>query len=89
MADKGFSISGELTEAGHRLCSGSITKTPISPALVYHARYLHFLERGRTDYLRCLGVEQRELIRPTRRAWSSSSTAWRSTSRRRHGWTTS
>lgn len=25
---------------------------------VYHARYLHFLERGRTDYLRCLGLEQ-------------------------------
>ena len=30
--------------------------------LVYHARYLHFLERGRTDYLRCLGVEQSALI---------------------------
>jgi len=28
---------------------------------VYHARYLHFLERGRTDYLRCLGVAQGEL----------------------------
>ena len=30
--------------------------------LVYHARYLHFLERGRTDYLRCLGVEQSTLF---------------------------
>lgn len=26
--------------------------------LVYHARYLHFLERGRTDFLRLLGFDQ-------------------------------
>lgn len=25
---------------------------------VYHARYLHFFERGRTDYIRLLGVSQ-------------------------------
>ena len=30
--------------------------------VVYHARYLHFLERGRTDYLRLLGVEQGSLV---------------------------
>lgn len=29
--------------------------------VVYHARYLHFMERGRTDFLRCLGVEQAKL----------------------------
>ncbi|MBX9456392.1 MAG: tol-pal system-associated acyl-CoA thioesterase [Rhizobium sp.] len=29
--------------------------------VVYHARYLHFMERGRTDFLRCLGVEQARL----------------------------
>ena len=28
---------------------------------VYHARYLHFLERGRSDYLRLLGISHREL----------------------------
>lgn len=29
--------------------------------MVYHARYLHFMERARTDYLRLLGVEQASL----------------------------
>lgn len=28
---------------------------------VYHARYLHFFERGRTETLRALGVDQRSL----------------------------
>jgi len=62
MADNGFSISGELTETGHRLLQRVYYEDTDFSGLVYHARYLHFLERGRTDYLRCLGVEQRELI---------------------------
>jgi acyl-CoA thioester hydrolase len=62
MADTGFSISGELTQAGHRLLQRVYYEDTDFSGLVYHARYLHFLERGRTDYLRCLGVEQRELI---------------------------
>ena len=28
---------------------------------VYHARYLHFFERGRTEALRALGIDQRAL----------------------------
>lgn len=31
--------------------------------VVYHARYLHFFERARTEYLRHLGFEQRELLK--------------------------
>ncbi|PKA41622.1 tol-pal system-associated acyl-CoA thioesterase [Rhizobium sullae] len=62
MADNGFSISGELTETGHQLIQRVYYEDTDFSGLVYHARYLHFLERGRTDYLRCLGVEQRELI---------------------------
>jgi acyl-CoA thioester hydrolase len=31
-------------------------------AIVYHARYLHFFERGRTESLRALGVHHSELI---------------------------
>ncbi|MEZ2132110.1 MULTISPECIES: tol-pal system-associated acyl-CoA thioesterase [unclassified Sinorhizobium] len=57
-----FPISGELTEGGHRLMQRVYYEDTDFSGLVYHARYLHFLERGRTDYLRCLGVEQRELI---------------------------
>lgn len=62
MTERPFSISGELTEAGHRLVQRVYYEDTDFSGLVYHARYLHFLERGRTDYLRCLGVEQRELI---------------------------
>ncbi|KAF0229558.1 MAG: acyl-CoA thioester [Beijerinckiaceae bacterium] len=29
---------------------------------VYHARYLHFFERGRTEALRALGIDQRALF---------------------------
>ncbi|MCA3595639.1 MAG: tol-pal system-associated acyl-CoA thioesterase [Methylobacterium sp.] len=29
---------------------------------VYHARYLHFFERGRTEALRAIGVDQRALF---------------------------
>jgi acyl-CoA thioester hydrolase len=31
--------------------------------VVYHARYLHFFERGRTDSLRCLGIHHSELAK--------------------------
>src|SRR3954468_12516064 len=32
---------------------------------VYHASYLRFMERGRTDYLRLLGADQRALFEQT------------------------
>ena len=55
-------LSGELSEAGHRLVQRVYYEDTDFSGLVYHARYLHFLERGRTDYLRCLGVEQSRLV---------------------------
>ena len=55
------SLSGELTETGHKLVQRVYYEDTDFSGLVYHARYLHFLERGRTDYLRCLGVEQSAL----------------------------
>jgi acyl-CoA thioester hydrolase len=33
--------------------------------VVYYANYLKYLERGRTEFIRALGVEQRELARDT------------------------
>ena len=56
------SIAGELTSEGHRLAQRVYYEDTDFSGLVYHARYLHFLERGRTDYLRCLGVEQSRLV---------------------------
>ena len=33
--------------------------------LVYHANYLRFMERGRTNYLRLLGTDHRALFEET------------------------
>ena len=55
-------LSGVLSEAGHRLAQRVYYEDTDFSGVVYHARYLHFLERGRTDYLRLLGVEQGSLV---------------------------
>lgn len=54
-------LSGRLTEAGHELVQRVYFEDTDFSGSVYHARYLHFLERGRSDYLRLLGVHHREL----------------------------
>jgi acyl-CoA thioester hydrolase len=54
-------LSGELTPDGHILTQRVYYEDTDFSGVVYHARYLHFLERGRTDFLRCLGVEQAKL----------------------------
>lgn len=37
-----------------------------SGRIVYHANFLRFMERGRTNYLRLLGVSQQALLEETR-----------------------
>lgn len=54
-------LSGELTADGHRLVQRVYYEDTDFSGFVYHARYLQFMERARTDYLRCLGVEQGSL----------------------------
>lgn len=54
-------LAGELTTDGHRLVQRVYYEDTDFSGFVYHARYLHFMERARTDYLRCLGVEQGSL----------------------------
>jgi acyl-CoA thioester hydrolase len=56
-----ISLSGTLTTDGHVLIQRVYYEDTDFSGVVYHARYLHFLERGRTDFLRCLGVEQAKL----------------------------
>ena len=38
--------------------------------VVYHASYLRFLERARTDWLRAIGVDQSALLRDERRQFA-------------------
>ena len=54
-------LSGRLTEAGHELIQRVYFEDTDFSGRVYHARYLQFMERGRSDYLRLLGIHHREL----------------------------
>jgi acyl-CoA thioester hydrolase len=55
-------LAGSLTADGHHLTQRVYYEDTDFSGAVYHARYLHFMERARTDYLRCLGVEQSTLF---------------------------
>lgn len=54
-------ISGELTEFGHRIHARVYYADTDFSGVVYHARYLEFFERGRSDFLRLAGVHHTEL----------------------------
>lgn len=62
MTKSNFSIAGTLSPEGHSLIQRVYYEDTDFSGAVYHARYLHFMERARTDYLRCLGVEQSSLF---------------------------
>ena len=61
MSDLGKGLAGELTDFGHRLVQRVYYEDTDFTGVVYHARYLQFFERGRTDYLRLSGVHHAEL----------------------------
>lgn len=67
MADHGESetltagLSGALTAFGHRVMARVYYADTDFSGVVYHARYLEFLERGRSDFLRLAGVHHTEL----------------------------
>jgi acyl-CoA thioester hydrolase len=57
----GSGISGELTSFGHRIRARVYFADTDFSGVVYHARYLEFFERGRSDFLRLAGVHHAEL----------------------------
>ena len=57
----GQHLAGRLTSEGHALDVRVYFEDTDFSGVVYHARYLHFLERGRTDFLRLKGIGHREL----------------------------
>lgn len=61
MSERGDGLAGELAEGGHVLRQRVYFEDTDFTGLVYHARYLHFMERGRSDYLRLLGIGHRAL----------------------------
>ncbi len=51
-------LSGELRDGAHYLPVRVYYEDTDFSGVVYHASYLRFLERGRTDFLRAGGVDQ-------------------------------
>jgi acyl-CoA thioester hydrolase len=60
-ADLTAGLTGELTRFGHRLMARVYFADTDFSGVVYHARYLEFFERGRSDFLRLAGVHHTEL----------------------------
>jgi acyl-CoA thioester hydrolase len=55
------SLSGRIADGEHRLSMRIYYEDTDAGGIVYHARYLHFAERARTEALRLAGIEQTAL----------------------------
>ena len=55
-------LAGEVREKTHYLIARVYFADTDFSGAVYHARYLEFLERGRSDLLRCLDVHHTDLL---------------------------
>ena len=53
-------FEGQLTDDGHELIQRVYYEDTDFSGAVYHARYLHFMERARTEFIRCKGFIQSE-----------------------------
>ena len=60
-------LDGEIRDGRHFLAVRIHYEDTDCAGIVYHASFIQFMERGRTDYLRLLGAEQRGLVEATER----------------------
>ena len=56
------SIDGTIRDGRHRMQIRVYYEDTDFSGIVYHANYLRFMERGRSNYLRLLGADQRALF---------------------------
>ena len=61
-ASLGEGLSGRIADGVHRVVGRVYYADTDFSGVVYHARYLEFLERGRSDFLRLHGILHTELI---------------------------
>jgi acyl-CoA thioester hydrolase len=54
-------LSGVIADGGHRVLARVYHADTDFSGVVYHGRYVEFLERGRTDCLRLLGIHHSAL----------------------------
>jgi acyl-CoA thioester hydrolase len=60
-------LDGEIRDGRHVMPVRVYYEDTDFSGAVYHASYLRFMERGRTNYLRLLGADQRALFEETER----------------------
>ena len=58
-------LDGEIRDGRHHMQVRVYYEDTDFSGIVYHANYLRFMERGRTNYLRLLGADQRALFEET------------------------
>jgi acyl-CoA thioester hydrolase len=56
------SLDGEIRDGRHVMAVRVYYEDTDFSGIVYHANYLRFMERGRTNFLRLLGADQRGLF---------------------------
>jgi acyl-CoA thioester hydrolase len=55
-------LDGEVRDGRHQMAVRVYYEDTDFTGIVYHASYLRFMERGRTNYLRLIGADQRALF---------------------------
>ena len=58
-------LDGEIRDGRHVLVVRVYYEDTDFTGIVYHANYLRYMERGRTNYLRLIGAENRALFEAT------------------------
>src|ERR1700720_400960 len=64
-AMKSVPLDGEIRDGRHVLTVRVYYEDTDFTGIVYHASYLRFMERGRTNYLRMIGADHRALFEET------------------------
>jgi len=62
---KALHLDGELRDGRHTMAVRVYYEDTDFTGIVYHANYLRFMERGRTNYLRLIGANHRALFEET------------------------
>lgn len=60
-------LDGEISDGRHVMAVRVYYEDTDFTGIVYHASYLRFMERGRTNYLRLTGADQRALFEAAER----------------------
>ena len=55
-------LDGDIRDGRHQMAVRVYYEDTDFTGIVYHASYLRFMERGRTNYLRLIGADQRALF---------------------------